>query len=492
MRELDRATIETVGLPGMVLMERAALASADAIQARAPDGRVAVLIGPGNNGGDGSALARLLFERGRDVVRVESAPRERLRGDALANARIADALGVACSGDAASALAGASVWVDALLGIGQREAPRGAVAELLRVANEERRAGRHVVVALDVPTGVSADTGAVWEPHALAADLTVTFGHRKWGHVLPPALDWVGEVLVAPIGTADALLPADAPYFVEAEPSALMALWRRPSRAAHKNEHGHVVVLGGARPTLGAGVLSARAALRSGAGLVTLATDPSLAPALVSVDAALMATDRDSLLDDERARALVAGPGWGLDERAGRRLRELSDARTGAPWVWDADAITWLGRWGEPRVQPNDVLTPHPGELGRLLDLPTSAVLADLPSAARAAQARWGGTVVAKTAGAIVAGSDGLRFVPPGAAGAGSAGSGDVLAGVIGGLLTRHAGFDAATLGAGVHALASAAARVTCGDTALCAGDLVSHLGHAFRELERDGSGEGA
>lgn len=464
-------------------MERAALGAADALAARDARGPFAVLIGPGNNGGDGSALARILHERAHEVVRIESSERSRLEGDAAQNARIADALGIPCISAAdddavAEALSRARTWVDALLGIGQESAPRAGVEAILRQASAY---SPELIVALDVPTGVCADTGRRLSERCLEAQLTVTFGHRKWAHVLPPARDLCGEVVVVPIGTADHTLgDAEARFVRDPAP-----LWARPSRSAHKNQHGHVLVLGGAPQTIGAGVLSARAALRSGAGLVTLATDVSAAGLVAMGDPAVMSVARDNVSADKLYDAVVAGPGWGLTDADGERLRALVSARDGAPWVWDADAVTWLARWGEPLVRPNDVLTPHPGELARLLGCTNADVLANFPSAASEAQAKFGGVLVAKTTGAlIVGGATTPRFTPPGPPGMATAGSGDVLAGIIGGLLPRHCAVDAATIATLVHAEAGRAAEQRCGNTAMTSGDVAAALGQAFSRLE--------
>lgn len=482
MAALDRRTIDELGLPGAVLMERAALGVVQAtIARRRRPGHALVLVGPGNNGGDGSAIARMLADYGWNATIALAADRDRLAGDAAANFAIAERRGVPVvavdEADFDQALERADVVVDALLGIGLESPPRGAIGlALQRVL--DRGVADKFVVAVDIATGVAADTGAT-PGLVLPANLTVTFAHRKWGHVLPPGTEAAGEVHVVDIG-----IPG--PY-AESLPiwygidQARGELPTRP-KAGHKGTYGHVLVLAGSPRTPGAAVLAGTAALRAGAGLVTVAGPSEVASAVVGHRPELMTCDRQTALGGlDRFSSIVLGPGLGLDADAMRVLAGVVESFDG-PVVADADALTLLGS-GPATALPGWILTPHPAELGRLLGVATPDVLAGLPAAARAAADRFGCTIVAKTAGAIVVDGGETAFVAPGSPGMATAGAGDVLSGVIGAMACVAAPPAAARLGVWLHAAAGRAAERHRGAPSVIAGDIIEGLGHAFDEL---------
>jgi hydroxyethylthiazole kinase-like uncharacterized protein yjeF len=520
MKARDAACIHDVGLPSAVLMERAALACTAEILARTPaHAPVCVLAGPGLNGGDGLAIARQLHQAGREVVVVLAADPARLVPETAAQLRILQHLDVPVfdteDPETLESVLSATVWVDALLGIGTKLPLRGPIAALLEVAAPLR--GDAFVLAVDLPSGVETDTGAT-ASDALRADLTVTFDRIKWCHVLPPAIDVVGELLRVDIGliaprsdsaefTDDATddevdgersgddhsegesfepsLPRRSAWIVEAADLRTAVPPMAPS--AHKSSRGRAVVWAGSDEMPGAAVLASGAALRAGAGLVTLVAPPSVrAAALQRRPELLVADPADVMRVLAQADALLLGPGMGV-ERAAEALAACRDAiAAGLPTVLDADALTALAQ-GARIAGPDLILTPHPAELARLLGVSTPEVLADLPAAALAAAERWQCVVVAKMAGALVTDGDDTAIVRGGSPGMATAGSGDVLAGLLVALRAAHVDGNAlmiAAAGAWLHARAGESAAQRLGaPEALVASDLIDGLGAAFARL---------
>jgi hydroxyethylthiazole kinase-like uncharacterized protein yjeF len=489
MGALDTRTIEEVGLPGIVLMERAALGVADQVRQRFPTpGRVTVLVGPGNNGGDGLAIARILAQAGWQASVLLAAPEKRIKGDAETNLKIARQLDVEVldSADivADGVLHSADVWIDALLGIGIQDAPTGAVADLIRQANEIRQSASPFVVAVDVPSGVLADDGTV--PGAvISADLTVTFGFRKWGHLLPPGRAHVGSLEVIDIGIPEVLARGNHDIGRWFDESSARDLWKPIPVIAHKNSLGDVLVIGGSDRTPGAAILAADAALHSGAGLVSIAGSKWMRLAVVAQRPELMTLERGDIASGipDRYGVVVFGPGLGLGEATASALLSVLESIEDRPLIIDADGLTALASMEAPAMPPNVILTPHPGELARLLRCETAAVVADLPAAATECWSRYGATVVAKTSGAVVVGRH-LSFVDAGDPGMATGGSGDVLAGIIGGFAGRFDIDSAAHLGAWVHAQAGATAAQRTTSSALIASDIIGAMPDVFARLE--------
>ncbi|MFC7332125.1 NAD(P)H-hydrate dehydratase [Rhodocista pekingensis] len=450
MGRADRAAM-AAGVPGTVLMERAGAAVAAAALARWSPRPVAVLCGPGNNGGDGFVAARLLAERGWPVRLALLGEVGALRGDAA----------WAASGWTAAperpverletgVLDGAGLVIDALFGAGLSRPLTGPAADLVM---EVGRRGLPVL-AVDVPSGVRGDDGAVLGC-APRADLTVTFHRRKPAHVLLPGRLLCGEVVLADIGIPDGVVEAIAPRTWENGPRLWGARYPWPRPEGHKYSRGHALVSGGAVMT-GAARLAARAALRAGAGLVTIAVPPETVTLYaLSLPSAIVLPAPDgaafeALLDDPRRNAVLLGPGAGAGEAlATRVLAALARDRSG---VLDADVFTSFAGGLEPlalRLHDRWVLTPHDGEFDRLFGpLPGSRL-----DRARAAARACGAVVLLKGADTVVAHPDGRATVttnaPPDLA---TAGSGDVLAGLIVGLLAQGMdGFDAACAGAWLH-----------------------------------------
>jgi NAD(P)H-hydrate epimerase len=455
MREADRHTIEDLQVPGLVLMENAATGVVDAIRERFPDAcEILILCGRGNNGGDGLAVARHLHNGGCLVRLLLFADPQRLSPDAAANFRMAEAFGVpitVVADDSLSPLLAMldesppDLVVDALLGTGLDRPLGGRLASVVEMVNSCTAP----VVAVDVPTGLSGASSRQLGL-TLEAELTVTFAALKRCHVLPPACLLCGEVVVVDISIPPAALEKGCRlHLVQAEDIALLLPERRAD--AHKGRFGHLLLVAGAAGRGGAVAMAARSAVVSGSGLVTMAVPEPVVPV---VDASCleamthpMAADEQGALAEpeglapllERMTAVAVGPGMGVGEGADATLSWLLSSWTG-PMLLDADAVNLLA--GNPerlreRKAPT-VLTPHPGELGRLLERATAEVVDDRLAAAREAAERSQSVIVAKGFQTIVATPDGDAWVnPTGDSHLGSGGSGDVLTGTIAGLLAQ-------------------------------------------------------
>jgi NAD(P)H-hydrate epimerase len=514
MRRADRRTIEDAGLPGAVLMENAGSAVARALEQRFPDARrLIVLCGKGNNGGDGFVIARRLRERAEAVLLGR---RGEVRGDALlhllacerSGGRVLEAPDEAGWGVALERLRRADVVVDALLGTGLRAAPTGPLAVAIDELGRLAEAGTPIV-AVDIPSGVPSDDGSLAWPTVRAA-LTVTFAAPKRGHVLPPACDRVGELVVADIGITRETLLASAPSVFLLERSDAGAAFPPRPPGAHKGSFGHLLIVGGSVGKTGAAVLAALGALRAGVGLVTVAT---AAPALPMVAAGrpeimtepLPATEAggpaaeglDRLLGLARARdAVVIGPGLGLDPSTSALARDFV-ARCPVPTLVDADGLNALaGAGGDFPALARDaptVLTPHPGEAGRLLGRTAGAIQSDRLGAARELARRAGALAVLKGQRTVVAETGGRAAVcPTGNPGLAKGGTGDVLAGIAGALLARHAPWLAATAAVYVHGLAGDIAARRLGRESLAAGDVLEALPEAVGLVQAGGGGASA
>jgi NAD(P)H-hydrate epimerase len=514
MKAVDRAAIDQLGVPGLVLMENAGRAVAEAVLRERPRITgldVRVVCGAGQNGGDGFVIARHLANAGARVSVLLAAPRARLVGDAATFAGVVERMPAITVRDGSGAgadwprwLAGAEVRVDALLGTGLRADVAGVAAEAIAAMN----ATPALRVAVDLPSGLDADTG-VARGAVVHADLTVTMGCRKLGLVLDPEAP-VGRLEVADLGISVAAL-ADAaralgPLCHWIETAELRALLPRRTPGAHKGTAGHLLVVAGSPGKTGAAALVGRAALRAGAGLVTVASTRAGQSAL---DAKVLETMTVSYAggDDadqnsygvlatlaERMKAAAVGPGIptgpGMRALVRRLVGELP-----LPLVVDADALNLLGdeaaALGRQAPAPR-VFTPHPGEMARLSATSTAEVQRDRLGHARRLAAAAGAVVVLKGARTIIAEPDGTAHVNPAANPAlGTAGSGDVLTGVIAALCCQGlAAADAARVGVHLHGLAAEDAANTLGMRNLVAGDLpdgfARALEHELRIHERD------
>lgn len=461
MYRADSAAI-AAGVPGAALMEAAGRAVAETVQARHPSGVAVVLCGPGNNGGDGFVAARHLAESGRPVRLALLGQLARLRGDAAHHAGQwrGEVLPLTESGLDAL-LESAGVVVDALFGAGLTRPLEGAA----RAALERVGAAEVPVVAVDVPSGLSGDSGAPLGAVAARARQTVTFFRKKPAHLLVPGRDYCGEVIVADIGIPASVLAEIAPRCWENAP----ALWRhaapRRTAARHKYDFGHLLIAGGAEMT-GAARLAALAGLRVGAGLVTVACPRAVLPVYALTSASLItapaenAADFDRLLSDPRRNAVLVGPGGGLGAETRARVQAaLAPAEAERAVVLDADALTAFSDDGAAlfeAIAGPCVLTPHEGEFRRLFP----GLAGDKVTRARAAAAESGAVLLLKGADTVVAAPDGRATIngnaPPSLA---TAGSGDVLAGLVAGLLAQGLPpFEAANAAVWMHGAAAQAA----------------------------------
>jgi ADP-dependent NAD(P)H-hydrate dehydratase / NAD(P)H-hydrate epimerase len=490
MRAVDRWAIEERGVGSLELMERAGAGVARVLERVAPDGPVAVVCGKGNNGGDGLVLARLLREAGRSVTVVCAASVDEFGGDARANLeRLAGEAPLELAGDreqAEQALAGAVVIVDALLGTGFEGSPRGLVGEAIEALNTARAP----VVSVDLPSGVDASTGVV-SGAAVRATRTVTFHAQKPGLWIAPGKEHVGKVERVDIG-----IPRGAPDDTTIgliRPSVLDALPRRAASST-KFSSGHVLVVGGSLGLTGAPRMAAHAAMRAGAGYVTACVPASLQAILAAAappelmtrglpddDGGLTPAGVASVLEaSERGGALALGPGLGRGDGALAFARELArEAKVAL--VLDADGLNaHAGALGEltARAAPT-VLTPHTGELGRLLEVGSEAVERERVHHVRLAAERAQAVVVLKGDDTLIAEPSGRVAVSPGGAPAlATAGSGDVLTGVIAALLAVGLEpFMATAAGVWLHAEAGReAARGQGANEGVLASDVIAAL----------------
>lgn len=488
MRRLDRETIEELGVPGVVLMETAGRGVVDVIArlVEVPGARVVVYAGPGNNGGDGFVVARHLRNRGADARVILCAPRDKVKGDARVHFEAAVRAGVpvvdATDDDdldaAADATSEADVVVDALLGTGLEREVTGLFARAIGHVN----AHRGVCVAVDVPSGLDADRGVPLGA-CVRARHTVTFAFPKRGLVTAPGFTWAGTLHVVDIGIPERLALARG---VRAEllDGQLLRDLATPDPLGHKGTHGHVLVVAGSRLKGGAALLAGGAALRAGAGLVTLGVPEDALPVVQGRVPELMLHPWAPEMV-ERKDALAIGPGMPTAPEVRPFLRAL--LQTPRPLVLDADGLNHLA--AEPslldgRPAPT-VLTPHPGEAARLLGRDTAAIQADRIASAVALSARFGAVVTLKGARTVVAAPDGrLGICPTGNPALGTAGTGDVLTGMIGALLARGLdAYEAACAAVYWHGAAGDLAAAELAPMGLMAGDVIEALPRALKAL---------
>lgn len=502
MREIDRTAIEDFGVPSLTLMDRAGRAVAEAAAAMAaPSGRVLVVCGGGNNGGDGYVAARLLRGAGRDARVLALVPPGRLSPDARAVREQAERAGVPIdeAGELAEMDAGVGdVVVDAIFGTGLARPPEGPFAAAIARVEAARVAGARIL-AVDVPSGLSADTGRPLGA-CVRADRTVTFGFGKRGLVIPPGPEWAGDVTVADIGLpsqAAARVPVGCELLTELEARLLVP----PRRSdAHKGEAGRVLVVAGAPGKTGAAHLALAGALRGGAGLVTLAARPEVLPLALAGRPEAMSialhgngplgrSDLQPLLSAAGGcDAVVVGPGIPRGPETAELLRAFLE-RVRIPCVVDADGLNAIA--DDPsflRELPAPViLTPHPGEMARLTQRTIDEVQADRIGFATEAARGWRSVIVLKGARTVVADAESpATIIPTGNAGMATGGTGDVLAGLVGALVAGgiRPG-QAARAAAWVHGRAGDLAAARHGERGLVAGDVAEAIGDVWAEWKR-------
>lgn len=477
VRAMDQAAMGEHGFDGDQLMAAAAAHAHQALRERWPGARrLLVCCGTGNNGGDGYVIARLAKAAGAEVTLLGfGTPRPDSAAGRARAAWLAAGGAVATWADAEDSCAGFDVIVDALLGTGLSRAPEGEMAAAVRAINQAG-AGGSGVLAVDVPSGLDADHGQPLAPGlAVQAQLTVSFVGRKPGLHTGAGADHAGRVRFFDLGLPDIIYQQQAPLAQALELELLSAALPRRRASSHKNSHGHVLVVGGNIGMAGAALLAARAALRAGAGLVSVATRPQHAPAMAAAQPELMAfgVDHSDQLAEKLAAAdvILLGPGLAQDDWA-RSLYEASLA-AGKPLLVDADALNLLATAASRRA--DWVLTPHPGEAARLLAVENAQIQQDRLSAAGRLQTEYGGVTVLKGAGTLVAGQQ-MALCTLGNPGMAVGGSGDVLGGVIAALMAQGLEAEtAAQLGVTAHAAAGDRAAAA-GQRGMLPSDIIEQL----------------
>jgi ADP-dependent NAD(P)H-hydrate dehydratase / NAD(P)H-hydrate epimerase len=507
-RELDRLSQEKFGVDSYALMTHAGEACAEAVVALHPgcaQTGVLVVAGKGNNGGDGLVAGRRLLEGGISTSVVLLGWGSDLMGDAArAHDEFVGKGGTVIQAPDEADLQAAlgqppGAVIDAIFGTGLNAEVRGTAARAIELINSWRAP----VIAIDIASGVSSDTGAVMGA-AVRATETITFGFAKFGHVSYPGTELCGELKVVDIGFAPRAIDAIAPrgrYFEKADARPLLGARATDS---HKGNYGHPMVIAGSRGKSGAAILASRAALRTGAGLVTAAVPESVQPIIASAQAELMTepiAERDGHFDGSLAAgalkhliegksAIVFGPGASMNDDTVEVLEWLmaEGAAAHRPMLIDADGLNALASIGCEKAAAARgplVLTPHPGEMARLLKISTAAVNADRISAARTLAQRTAACVLLKGARSVVADATGGVCVnSSGNPGMATPGMGDALCGIVGALISRHmTTFDALTLGVFLHGYAADRVAARRGRVGYLAGDLIEELPSAMEAL---------
>lgn len=485
MRNIDRRATERFGIPSIVLMENAAIAVVDAIHEHYPNAdRVAIFCGTGANGGDGLAVARHLENRGVVPIVILAGDRAKLAGDALTNFNICSLLGLpiydvkdeAHVDEAMAHAADADLVVDAIFGTGLNRAPGGVHAEVIRALAEMRIP----VLAIDLPSGANASSGATFDP-CVHAEVTVTFAAPKVCHVFDPAATMCGEIIVADISIPEIAIDEENVALALTTPRDVAPLFAPRLAATHKGTYGHVGIVAGSRGRSGAAVLAARGAIRTGAGLVTVITDDETAPQVHAHSIESMTTSDAGALKTKDA--VLVGPGLADTEESYADVRALV-ASIRQPLVIDASGLNaFAGHLDELK----GVLTPHPGELARLIGGDAKSINANRLDAAREAARRTKCIVVLKGHQTLIADPEGhVNVNPTGNPGMATGGMGDVLGGIIAALLARGIdAFDAACAGVYLHGFAADILRDEMGDTGLAANDLAEKLPYAIQRLQQ-------
>ncbi|MCL6589924.1 MAG: NAD(P)H-hydrate dehydratase [Firmicutes bacterium] len=498
MKSIDQAAQTDYGVPGILLMERAALEVLSEIKRYFFDlqgKRIFIFCGKGNNGGDGMALARLLTETDADVTVVLISPREQYQGLARENLERAEKYGVRVivtpldgNVSALNEFQQADLIVDAILGTGTTGSPKGAVAAAIEIINRLNKP----VFAVDVPSGVDVDNGAV-PGTAVKATRTITFGLPKPGLLIFPGAEFTGELIVKSIGFPKQLLESDALSIHFLTASEIRTLLPKRPVTAHKGTTGQVLVIGGSPGMTGALALATLGALRTGAGLVFAGVRPDL-PFPEKAPEVIVKYWPSLIGQWDRYRAIVFGPGLSTAGDGRVILADLLSQKEN-PVVIDADGLNLLaedlsllkGNISKPPV----VLTPHPGEMSRLTGIPVSDLQNNRLEIAKSFAVKWGVTLVLKGARTVIAASDGRTYInSTGNSGMATAGMGDVLAGIIGSLIAQGRDpVSAAAAGTYLHGLAGDRAAAELGSAGIIASDLLARIPMAIRELSKEAGG---
>ena len=505
MQAIDRSAIETYGIPGLVLMENAGLAAASMIHESVSDlleKKVLILCGKGNNGGDGLVIARHLFLDGVQVDILLLAKRKQLKGDARTNADIAYKMGIPIHEITEKNLAEQNhlfrhchVIVDALFGTGLTQPAKGLFEKVIKKVNALRK----FVVAVDLPSGVDSDSGQLIGPH-IQANVTAALALFKRSHLLFPAAESMGEVQILDISIPPQAIEEQEVGVAWLELEDIQSLLPHRPTNTHKGDYGHTLVVAGSRGKGGAAGLAGLAALRAGAGLVTLAVPESCHQALEfnpletmslalpeTKSGCLSAKALDAIMENLEGKSVLAiGPGLSTEKETLQLLEALLP-RVTCPLVIDADAINGLAKheYLIEKLQTEAVLTPHPKEMSRLSGWPVADILEHRIERTREFAVQHGVTCLLKGARTLLGFADGTVMInPTGNPGMATAGSGDVLTGVIAGLISQGLSVPSATAaGAYIHGLAGDLYAESVHEIPLTAGDLLNTLPHAIKRI---------
>jgi hydroxyethylthiazole kinase-like uncharacterized protein yjeF len=530
MRGIDRKTIEGYGIPGVVLMERAGLAVSSKIKELVGRKQVIVVSGSGNNGGDGLVVARHLHNEGWDVKAFLATRPEDLKGDALIQYKAAVKFGINIQpikellNNYSSLVTRHSIIVDAILGTGLSKNVTGILSDVIRLINKSNRP----VFSVDIPSGISSDNGQVMG-EAVKADYTVTFGLPKRGHFLYPGAEYSGRLFVEDIGFPEELIRSEKFNVDLLEKNSVAALIHERHRYSHKGDYGHVLIVAGSRGKTGASLMAAKACLRTGAGLVTIGIPESLADVFQSRvteemtlllpdtgDGTLSEKASKKILDflNKTADLLAIGPGIGVSNDTNKLMKILIKDSL-APMVIDADGINSIEGKVEvfSKVKAPVILTPHPGEMARLLqqsDLPSlppprwgraregvKAPISELITkieqnrlnTAMSFAKETGTYLVLKGVPTIIAIPDGRTFInSTGNPGMATGGTGDVLTGMISGFLSQTRNpLHSCILGVYMHGLAGDISASEKGKQTMIATDIIDKIAAAFYSIKYNG-----
>jgi len=510
MKEIDRKTIEEIGIPGPVLMENAGLEIVKVIRARFPEiqtEKVVIVAGKGNNGGDGFVVARHLWNRGGRPKVLLLAAKQDVKGDAALNLGIADKIGVEIV-EILSAedwkknkkeLSAARLIVDAIFGTGLMNPAGGFYATAIEDINKTKA----YKIAIDIPSGLSSDTFQIIGP-AVKADLTVTLGAPKISHVFPPAEDLVGELVIADISLPPFLFEDESLKLEVIEKQALMPYFKKRRRDTHKGTYGHLLIISGSLGKTGAAVMAGKAALRAGSGLVTVGTPQSSLPIIARSMMELMTEPLPETKEKTIAKeavpeavkllpgkdALLIGPGISTHPSTADFVLSLLP-KVKCPVVIDADGLNVLAGHLDvlKSLAGRAVLTPHPGEFARLLGLETKDVLDRRLELVPQFAEKYRIYIVLKGYRTLIANPQGKVYInPTGNPGMASGGSGDVLSGMIASLIIQEKEILGATLAAVyLHGLSGDIGAGRLGERPLIAGDLIRYLPQALKMMEEKG-----
>jgi len=507
MKEIDRIAIEEIGILGPILMENAGLRIFEKLREKFPEvskEKIVIVAGKGNNGGDGLVVARHLYNRGAHPYVLLLASKGEMKGDAAVNLKIAEKIGIkineVCSlkdwNLQKEKVFKSSLIVDAIFGTGLIKPAQGLYATVIEDINKSKA----YKIAVDIPSGLSSDTFQIIGP-CVKADLTVTLAAPKIAHIFPPAEKYVGELVVADISMPSFLFDDDNLKLELVEKKTVLPYFKRRGKDTHKGTYGHLFILSGSLGKTGAAVMAGKAALKMGAGLVTIGTPESCLPIVARSMVELMTeplpeTSEKTLSHEALEKvlsllkgkdALMIGPGISTHRSTSELVLSLMP-KIKIPAVVDADALNILASTPEilKSLPQPVVLTPHPGEFARLLNLSTRDVVERKLELVPQFIQEYGAYLVLKGYRTLIATPEGRVFVnPTGNPGMATAGSGDVLSGMIASMIIQEENLLEAILAAVyVHGLSGDIAAEKLGEKSLAAGDIIRYLPSAVRLLE--------